>query len=101
MDIRKDEAVHPTTHPIGPEFSDLLDQVAPFGSPTASVKECAEAVARRAELLAAVIDTAASTPEAQNLARNARQEAATARRLAERAHRLAGPPLRAAEEPPF
>jgi hypothetical protein len=89
------------TDPIDPEISDLLDQVAPFGGPATSLAECAEAVVRRAELLARVIDSRASTPEAQHIAREAREEAANARLLVERGHRLAGTPIEAAHEPPF
>jgi hypothetical protein len=52
-------------------------------------------------LLARVIDAGASTPEAHDIAREAREEAAKARLLADRAHRLAGTPLEAVQEPPF
>ena len=89
------------THPIGPEIGDLLDQVAPFGSPAASVAECAEAVVRRAELLAHVIGGGASTLQAQLIAHEAREEATKARLLAARGHRLARTPLEAVPEPPF
>lgn len=88
-------------HPIGPDFGNLLDQVAPFGGPAASVAECAEAMVRRAELLASIIDSGASTAEAHHIAREAREEADKARLLAERAHRLAGTPFEAAHEPPL
>ena len=91
----------PMTHPIGPEIGDLLDQMAPLGSPAQSVAECAEAVVRRAELLARLIDDGASTTEAQLIAREAREEATKARLLAKRAHHLTGTPLEAAHEPPF
>jgi hypothetical protein len=65
------------------------------------VAECAGAVVRRAELLARVIDDGASIPEAHDIAREAREEAAKAHLRAERAHRLSGTSLEAAHEPPF
>jgi hypothetical protein len=89
------------TETIGPEIGNLLDQRAPLRQPhrqRGGMRRGGDSQSRTADPLHR---RRRQHPGAQQIAREAREEAAKARLLAERARRLAGMPPEPAQEPPF